>query len=187
MMKKQVQLAVAAIALATGVGAQAQSSVTIEDPSSGVSLTLTAVTSSSSPGTLTFYSPASVGGSAPSLTLSDLSVDLTNNLVYGSLNGGSPIPLWTGSVPAPSGWPGGTSYPIITSEAFQAFQASLGTFQIAGTTPHEITLVPGEVVTLNPADLLALLGAASDVPEPGTWATLGLGLVGISLVRRQRG
>jgi hypothetical protein len=191
MMNMMAKLGVAAVALTTVMGAQAQST-SIVGPGGQVAV----FTVLESTGELSFSSGTGIAtnGTTPpnqSVLVSNLAFDLAGKKIYGSLNGGTPVAMWTiPDVPSNQS-PVLTDVPsALTSEGYAAFIASLNgprattpivsfntdTAAYTVETPAELTLTP---------ELLASLGLVSDVPEPSTWALLGLGLVGISLVRRQ--
>lgn len=198
-MKKQFKLIAGAIALTAVMGAQAQST-TITGPGGQVAV----LTVLGGTGELTFSSGAGTdtNGTVPptqSVSVSNLTFDLTTRKIYGSLNGGAPVAMWTipdvpsNQSPLVTDLPSDqTSQLAISPGGYAAFIASLSeprtpapivsfnmdTAAYTVETPAELTLTP---------ELLASLGLISNVPEPGTWALLSLGLVGISLARRRQG
>jgi hypothetical protein len=122
------------------------------------------------------------------LTVTDLSVDLENKLVYGVVSGNGvgptmPEALWTiGSISGDTALAGAGAYHTtlsglkLTKVGIDDFATGLG----LGST-GKTTLGAG----LNFGSIDSMI-VVSGIPEPSTYALMGLGLVGMSLVARRR-
>lgn len=127
--------------------------------------------------------------SGGSLTVTDLNVDLANKRVYATLIGGNGVGtltnfyLWdigsiTGST-AISG-PGTFSTTLsglsITAGGFNKFSQSLGLLSLGKSALSGVT---------DFGTITSVIGTPPLIPEPSTYALMGLGLMGVALAARR--
>jgi hypothetical protein len=128
--------------------------------------------------------------SGGSLTVTDLNVDLANKRVYATLIGGNGVGtltnfyLWdigsvTGST-AISG-PGTFSTTLsglsITTSGFNKFSQSLGLLSLGKAALSGVT---------DFGTITSVIGTPPVIPEPNTYALMGLGLAGVAAAARRR-
>ena len=168
--------------------------------SAGASAPITALTIDSASGSV--LQAATTGGatqtapvlrsvsSGGSLTVTDLNVDLANKVVYGTLIGGNGVgtltnvAIWNiGSITGATAVAGVGTYNTqitglsITTAAFNDFTKSLGLLALGTAALTSVT----DYGVIN-----STIVATAAIPEPSTYALMGLGLIGMSLVARRR-
>jgi hypothetical protein len=172
----------------TNVSAAAPiTSLTIDSSSMAV---LGAATSGGATQTAPVLRSVSSGGS---LTVTDLNVDLANKKVYATLIGANGVGtvnnvyLWDiGSITGATSVTGaGTftttlSHLSITTDGFNKFTQALGLLTLGKSALSGVT--DFGVIT---STITAQAVPTGSVPEPSTYVLMGLGLVGMSLVRRR--
>ncbi|MGC4059596.1 MAG: PEP-CTERM sorting domain-containing protein [Aquabacterium sp.] len=163
-------------------------SLTIDSSSMAV---LGAATSGGATQTAPVLKSVSSGGS---LTVTDLNVDLAAKKVYATLIGGNGVGtltnvyLWDiGSITGATSVTGaGTftttlSHLSITADGLNKFTQSLGLLTLGKSALSGVT--DFGVIT---STIVAKASPVNTIPEPSTYALMGLGLVGMSLVARRR-
>jgi hypothetical protein len=129
------------------------------------------------------------------LSITNIHADLVGRTVYVTLGGGNGVgtidnyALWSiGTIGGSTNYAAGTTTTTLsglslvggaTGDAFAKFSQSLGLTQAGKNALSAVT----DFGTISST---VVASAAPSVPEPSTYALMGLGLVGISLVARRR-
>lgn len=138
--------------------------------------------------------------SGGSLTVTDLNVDLANKKVYATIIGGNGVgtinnfALWNySSIVGETKFTHAGDYVndisglTLTSDGFTKFSQSLGLLSLGKAAMQGITdygTIHSTIHTvINPQDLVDPVPA---IPEPSTYALMGLGLAGVALAARRR-
>jgi hypothetical protein len=153
----------------------------------GTNAVLGAATSGGATQTAPVLKSVSSGGS---LTVTDLNVDLANKKIYATLIGGNGVGtltnfyLWDiGSITGATSVAGPGTYTTtlsglsITSDGFNKFTQALGLRSLGKAALTGVT--DFGVVT-------STIVATAAIPEPSSYALMGLGLAGMGLVARRR-
>lgn len=151
---------------------------------------------------LTAYSVGGSNQTAPALksvssggfvTIGDLWVDRTAKVVHGTLNGGNGVGtindliIWNvANIQGDSAITAAGSYTTtfsgltVTSSAFDAISRSLGLLSLGKSALSGVT----DFGTIT--SRLTVTAATPPVPEPATYAMMGLGLIGLAVTARRR-
>jgi len=173
----------------TAVSAAAPiTSLTIDSSSMAV---MGAATTGGATQTAPVLKSVSTGGS---LTVTDLNVDLANKKVYATLIGGNGVGtltnfyLWDiGSITGATSVTGAGTFTTtlsslsITADGLSKFSQSLGLLTLGKAALSSVT----DFGTIT-STIIAKTAPASTIPEPSSYALMGLGLIGMSLVARRR-
>lgn len=163
-------------------------SLTIDSSSMAV---LGAATSGGATQTAPVLKSVSSGGS---LTVTDLNVDLANKKVYATLIGANGVGtvnnvyLWDiGTITGATSVTGAGTFTTtlsglsITTDGLNKFTQALGLLTLGKSALGGVTDF-GSITSV----IVAKAAPAGTVPEPSTYALMGIGLVGMSLVSRRR-
>lgn len=148
---------------------------------------LSAATTGGATQTAPVLKSVSSGGS---LTVTDLNVDLANKKVYATIIGGNGVGtltnfyLWDiGSITGATTVAGAGTYTTnisglsITTNGFNKFVTSLGLLNLGKSALSGVT---------DFGTITSTITAVPAIPEPSTYALMGLGLAGMGLVARRR-
>lgn len=167
--------------------ASAAAPITALTIDSSTNAVLAAATTGGATQTAPVLKSVSSGGS---LTVTDLNVDLAAKKVYATIIGGNGVGtltnfyLWdVASITGATTVSGAGSYTTtltglsITQAGFDTFVKSLGLLTLGKSALTGVT---------DFGTITSTITATPAIPEPSTYALMGLGLVGISLVARRR-
>lgn len=155
-----------------------------------------AVTGVSTKGGMSLTAPGAIKSisTGGSLTVTDISVDLTSKTVFATIIGGNGVgtlnnfALWNyANLTGPTTYAGPGNYTdditglSLTSTGFTVFSQALGLGSLGKAAMQGITDYGSIHSVLN-----TKLVIAPSVPEPSTYALMGLGMAGIAVAARRR-
>lgn len=133
--------------------------------------------------------------SGGSLTVTDIKADLTNNTIYATIIGGNGVgtvtnfALWNfASIVGPVKYTGPVQYVddisglSLTADGFTKFSQALGLLSLGKAAMQGIT----DYGTIHSVINTKLDLGTPAIPEPSTYALMGLGVAGIALARRRK-
>lgn len=157
-----------------------------------------AVTGVSTKGGMSLTAPGTVKSisTGGSLTVTDISVDLTSKVVYATIIGGNGVgtlnnfALWNyANLTGPTTYAGPGNYTdditglSLTSTGFTVFSQALGLGSLGKAAMQGISDYGSIHSVLNTK---LVLDTTPSIPEPSTYALMGLGVAGIALARRRK-
>jgi len=136
--------------------------------------------------------------SGGSLTVTDITADLTTKTIYATIIGANGVgtitnfALWNFStLVGPTQYTGPGTYTddisglSLTTDGFNKFSTALGLLSLGKAAMTSITDY-GTIHSVITTTLVLDGGTTPTVPEPTTYALMGLGLVGIAFARRRK-
>jgi hypothetical protein len=155
-----------------------------------------AVVSVGTKGGMTLNAPSVAGvSSGGSLTVTDINADITNKVISATVIGGNgfgtqTVNLWTfDNISGPTTYAGPGQYVDditglhITTDGYNAFVKSLGLLTLGKAALNGITDYGSIHSVLNTT---LVIDTTPAVPEPSTYALMGLGLVGLAFAARRK-